>query len=113
MLGHISAQLQARNKTSMKEEVGGHDPLDQLPSAAEIDDGSEWGCGWQSAACEDLARSKRDASNRCPREPVTAQRLWDRDLDRIARVHTQSVEPSRCESRESRALGQSPCYCIQ
>ena len=113
MIGYESAQLLDRNKPRMKEEVRGHDPLGYLLSAAEIDHGSQWGCGWQSTAYEDLASSKWHTSNGCPRAPITAQRFWDGDLDWMARVHIQSMKPGGRESGESRPVGQSPRYCMQ
>jgi hypothetical protein len=113
MIGGESAQLFDRDKPCMKEEVRGHDPLGYLLSAAEIDHGSQWGCGWQSTAYEDLARSKWDASNGCPRAPITAEQSWDGDLDWVARVRIQSMKPGGCESGESRPVGQSPRHRFQ
>jgi len=81
----------------MKEHVRGDDSLGQRISASEVDDGTEWRRGRQTTPNHDFGWSESGAANRYAGTSASADRVWDRDLNRVARRQVQSVQPG-CQS---------------
>jgi len=92
----------------MKKQVRGDDAFSEWISASEVDQcAKRWG-GGQAAAWHDVPTVKWCAPDGCAWSAPAPERFRDRDLNRLARRHVETMQP-RCGSAGERSAGwQSP-----
>src|SRR5229473_5023913 len=93
VLGNIRTQFDDGNQPRMKEHVRSDNSFCQWVTTRQVDDRSECRGSRHGAADHDLLESESGAADRYAGTTPRADRIRDRDLDRIARGHVQAVQP--------------------